>query len=165
MSIGVQTAGGSATDGVRGLSARVGVVAALAAAGLAAYGAYGDPHPKANQQSGVPFLIVVSVVVAAVVFAVLVPKAVRSIRAGERRARWWAVGHGIAAVVLCVAFWSGVPLVVGAGGVLLAVEGRRCSQGATPSARPYSIALGLSVLAIVAAVVLTVLGNTVASHS
>lgn len=164
MSAGTETLVRSTGHNVRGLSTRTGVAAFAAAAGLAAYAAYGDPHAKANQQSAVPFLIVVSAVVAAVLFGVMVPKALSSMRAGQGRPHRWALGHGAAAIVLCAAFWSGLPMVVGAAGLLLGAEGRRQTPPGR-TARPYSIALTLSGLAVAASVALTVLGNTVLSHS
>ncbi|HUZ28670.1 MAG TPA: hypothetical protein VMU90_05480 [Solirubrobacteraceae bacterium] len=147
------------------MTAWVALAAIAAAAGLAAYAAYGDPHPKANQQAGVPFLIVVSVVVGVAVFAGLVPKGLRAIRAAAPSAPRWAVGFGAVAVVSCAAFWSGVPIVIGAAAALLGIEGRRGAATGATTARPYNVATVLAVVTIVASTAFVVLGNTVLSHS
>lgn len=164
MSVSVETVGSAAGPNVRVLSAMVGVAAVAGAAGLVTYGAYGDPHPKANQESGVPFIIIVSAVVAALVFGLLGPKALKAIRSGEAGTSRWALGYGIAAVVSCAVFWSGIPLVLGAAGALVAGEGTRAAEAGVPTRRRFTIALGLSVLAMAAAVTFTVLGNTLLSH-
>lgn len=129
-------------------TAWVGIAAAACGSALAYYGAYGDPHAKAQQESAVPFLVALTVVVATLAFT-LVP---RMSRAGA--ARGWTMGTGIVALVLTpVAFWSGVPLVLGAAGVL---GGRRAGSRTT---------VVLGALAIVASIAMAVLGNTVLSNS
>jgi len=140
---------------------KAGAGAAAAAAGLIAYGAYGDPSAPDNQKSAVPFLIGIAVVVSAIVFGLLVPRALRAIEAGAQTAARWCLGHGIASVVLLIVFWSGVTLIVGAAAVLLAAVGRRQCTG---RATPYSVALWLAGSAIAATVVWTVLTNTVLSN-
>lgn len=130
-------------------TAWTGIAAAVAGAALATYGAYGDPHPKSNQEHAVPFLAGACVVVAALAFGLLVS---RLSRPGASPA--WRIGTGVVAVVLTpIVFWSGVPLVLGAAAAL---GGRRARSTA---------AVALGVIAIVASVLMAVLGNTVLSSS
>ena len=130
-------------------SAWVGVAAAVCGSALVYYGAYGDPHAKSNQKSAVPFLIGVSCLVAALVFTLVVP---RMSRVGAPRI--WTIGTGVVAVVLTpVAFWSGVPLVLGTAAVF---GGSRAGSRAT---------VVLGAIAIVGSLAMTVLGNTILSGS
>lgn len=139
----------ASTTSTSARTAWVGIAAAAGGSALAFYGAYGDPHTKANQEAAVPFLAGVSCLVAALAFAVVVP---RMARAGASRA--WSIGTGVVALVLTpIAFWSGVPLVLGAAAVL---GGSRARSKAT-------VALGA--LAIIGSLAMTVLGNTVLSGS
>src|SRR5689334_10379483 len=59
---------------------KVGVTAFVLAAAVIVYGAYGDPHHKSNQEAAVPFLLIVTAVVAAAMFAWYVPKGLRALR-------------------------------------------------------------------------------------
>ena len=137
-----------ATTTSTGRTVWVGVAAAVCGSALAYYGAYGDPHPKANQEAAVPFLVGVSCVAAALAFALVVPRIRRS---GSSRA--WGIATGVLAVVLTpVAFWSGVPLVLGAA----AVYGGRGRS-------PATVVLGA--VAIAVSLAMTVLGNTVLQSS
>jgi len=130
-------------------STAVAIGTTVAAAALVAYSAYGDPHPEGNQESAVPFLIVVSCVVAGAAFGWALPRMTRGSRASR-----WALATGIVAVVLTpVAFWSGVPLVLGA---VATVGGRRGGSRA---------ALVLGVVAAVGSVLMAVVGNTILTKS
>jgi len=130
-------------------TAWVGVAAAVCGSALTYYGAYGDPHAKSSQESAVPFLVGVSCLVAALAFGFVVP---RMSRDGASRA--WGIGTGVGALVLTpVAFWSGVPLVLGAAAVL---GGSRARSRAT---------VVLGAVAVVASIAMTVLGNTILSSS
>src|ERR1700754_1940341 len=83
-------------------TAWVGIAAAVAASALAYYSAYGDSNAKSNQEAAVPFLIGASCLVAALIFALVVPRMSR-----EGASRVLTIGTGIVAVVLTpVAFWS-----------------------------------------------------------
>jgi hypothetical protein len=150
---------------VRGLAAKVGAVAVVAAGGLATYAAYGDPHAKSGQESAVPSLVVIAVVVGLVVYGWVVPKGLQSIRSGGRHAARWALVPAVVALLVSVAFWSGLPVVIGAGALMLAAEGRAQAAGRGIGARPFTIALTLAALAVVGSILFTVLGNTVMSHS
>jgi hypothetical protein len=136
---------------VRTTSLVIGAITAAGAAALAYYAAYGEPHPKANQESGVPSLIVIGVLAAAVVFGFLVPRSLRN-REGKSTGRI----YGIAALVLTpLVFWSGVPIVLGAAGVFVG----RAADTTNDKARTVAVVTGA--LAIGLTIAVTVLGNTV----
>ncbi len=164
MSTSMQAASQPTRWSTRGRLAGTGVVAVAAAASMAVYAAYGDPHPKASQEQGVPFLIAISVMVGAVVFGLLVPRALQAVRVASPGAPRWALGHGIVAVVLVAAFWSGLPLVVGPAAVILGVEGRRWAEQQSQPRGRYSATLALGLVALAVSIALTVVGNTVGVH-
>jgi hypothetical protein len=146
--------------GARVQSVRWGLAALVLACALAVLGAYGDPHPKASQEQAVPFICAVLVVLAAGIFGFLVPAGLRS----AARPGWSgaALALGILAV-LCVpvAFWSGLPLLLGTAGVLVGTAGR---QAATAAGRGRGVpgwAVGLSAFAIVACLVMGIVGTWV----
>lgn len=124
--------------------------AAAAAAALVAGGSYGNDY----QWSAVPFMIGIAVVVSALVFGLLVPRALRAIEAGAPTAARWSLGHGIASVLLLVVFWTGAELIVGTAAVLLAATGRKISGGA----KPYTVTLWLAGCAMALSVVWTAVG-------
>lgn len=137
------------------LAALAGAATAVVAAGIAIYGAYGDPHPKPNQESGVPFLVVVDVVLAALVFGLLVPLALRG---GSARL---GLVTSIVSVVALAAFWSGAPIVLGAAGALIGAQGRQRARENGTRTGAHTAALVLGAAAVAVTVVVTVLGNTV----
>lgn len=139
------------------MPALAGAAAAVVAAGVAIYGAYGDPHSQASQESAVPFLVIVDVVVTALLFGLLVPRALRS---GSVR---WGLITSIVSVVALAAFWSGVPIAVGAAGALIGAQGRQRARDNGTRAGGHTAALVLGAVAVVATVAWTVLGNTVLS--
>lgn len=57
---------------MRGLAARAGAAAVAAGMAVAVYGAYGDPHPEASQESAVPFLVAAVAVVSVLVIGLVV---------------------------------------------------------------------------------------------
>lgn len=78
-----------------------------------------------------------TLIATAVVFAVVVPRALRGGRTGGL-----ALALAIPAVVLVLpAFWSGVPLVLGAGGALIGASGRACGQRSASSTAGLVIGL------------------------
>lgn len=156
----VQSAAGSPS--VRGLAAKAGVTSAVAGAALAFYSAYGDPHVQASQKAGVPLLVGAVVVVSAITFGLLAPRALRAIQEGRSSAPRWGLVHSIVAFVLMpFAFWSGVPLVLGAAGLLLGVAGRKHGRG-----RGASMAAAIiGVLVVAGGIIFAVLGNTVLARN
>ena len=143
-------------DGGRARSARVGGVATILAAALVVYGTYGDSQASDSQKSGMPFVLVMVAVAAAIVFGLLAPIAIRAVEAGRPAGTRWALGLGIASVVSLVAFWSGLPLLLGSAGALVAKAGREHTGGS----RGFSWASGLGLFAAAAAIVVTIIGNT-----
>ena len=125
----------------------------VAAAVSAIYGAYGDPHPSAEQQHSVPVVIGAAVVIALLVFGLLVPWAART----SNRAAGWGLGLAIVAVILIpVTFWSGAPLIAAGAAVVLGTTARRLGGGGLARA-----AVVAGILTMVGSTALLVLGNTV----
>jgi len=143
-------------DGGRARSARVGGVMTILAMALVVYGTYGDSQASDSQKSGMPAVLVGVVVVAAIVFGLLAPAGIRAVEAGRSTGTRWAVGLGIASVVSLVAFWSGLPLLLGGAAALVARVGREQTGGS----KGFSWAWGLGLFAPIAAIVVTILGNT-----
>jgi MFS family permease len=138
----------------------------VVAAGFVVYGAYGDPHPKPNQESAVPFLIGVAAVVAAVVFAGLVPKALRAIREERTTAARWGLAHSLVALVLTpMGFWSGLPLIVGTAGAWLGRRTREQREAAGSPTGTATAAVVIGGLAVALTLLIGILGNTVLAHS
>jgi hypothetical protein len=137
----------------RALLTKVAVAAAAAAAALVAAGSYGND----DQWSAVPFLIGIALVVSAIVFGLLVPRALRAIETDAPVTARWSLALGIATVLSLVVFWTGAELIVGAAAVLLAVTGR---GRAAASAKPYRVTLWLAGSAMALAVAWTVVNAT-----
>ena len=143
-------------DGGRALAARVGGVVTVLALALVAYGTYGDSQASDSQKSGMPSVMVGVVVVAAIVFGLLTPVALRAAEEGRDAGRRWAVWSGIVSVLSLVVFWSGLPLLVGSAAALVARTGREHGGGSWA----FSWAWGLGLFAAIAAVAITIVGNT-----
>jgi hypothetical protein len=144
----------------RARAARIGAGVAPLAMGLVVYGAYGDAHASSSQKSAVPFLLGVVAVVTAVVYGLLAPLALRAAARQTAAARRWALGLGIVSVLSLVVFWSGLPLIVGGAAAYIGYEGRSTTGGS----RAYDAAWWLGLAAAALAVIVTILGNTVAGH-
>jgi hypothetical protein len=126
---------------------------ALAAAGAIAVTAFGTfaGETKNEQTSGYWMLAGFIVVVTFLVFALLVSQALRSDQATNAPALSGFIS-GIMSVLTIVAFWSGLPVVLGAAGVLLGVEGRKMAAAGQARAGFAAAAIALGSLAIVASV-------------
>jgi hypothetical protein len=150
---------------LRRRATELGIAAYVVAAAVVVYGTYGDPHPKANQKSGVPFELVIGAIAAAVVFGALVPRALRAIREERAGSARWALTHSIVALVLApVAFWSGLPVVLGAAGAWL---GRRTAEQRATAGSPTrtaTAAVTIGTIAVVVTILMAVLGNSVLSQ-
>jgi len=118
MTITASTTGSSASTGS---VTAVGAGATLVALTCTAYGAH--------TWSEIGVVAVATTVCAALVFGVVVPTAIRKQRPG-RTALWLSVP---ALLILVPAFWSGLPMVLGAAGALLGNAGRRTHTGAGQS--------------------------------
>ena len=72
-----------------------GLASAAIAVGVLVYGVYGDSQNKSSQESSLPFIIVVSLVTAIVIFGTLVPRAQRP---GANQTKW-GIGLSICCAV------------------------------------------------------------------
>jgi len=124
----------------RGQTGLFALVSVAVAAGLAAWGTWGD---DADHSLG-EYLAVLAIIAvsATIVFGLVVP------RWHGKRA---ALLVGVLAVVSVVAFWSGLPVVLGAAAILLGLRLRDTEQSAG------SVALALGCLAIAGTVVIYIL--------
>jgi hypothetical protein len=161
------------TTGVResattGATARVraigwGLAALVVAIAVDIYGAYGDPHPKTNQENGVPFIGAVLAVIAIAIFGFLLPIALRGMAARTGRWTGTALGMGIVGVVLVpIASWTGLPVVVGTAAALLGLAGRDVARTGGRALATWSVALGA--VAAIGSVVFAILGNTLLAN-
>jgi len=140
-------------------AAGLGVVVAAAASGLIAYAAYGDPTAPQHQKDAVPSIIIIAVVVAVAVFGALVPKALAALDGTGERKHLWALVPAIVALVTTVAFWSGVPLILGVAAGLLGFAGRREALDQGAATRAYTATIVLAGIAAVGSVAVTLIGN------
>jgi len=136
---------------------RTGFAVAALVAFEVIYGAYGDPSAPKHQRSEVPIVTGIGLAVAALVFGLLVPRAVHAVETGSPTARRWAVGFAAAAVVSLVAFWSGAPIVLGAAAALTGWLARRRPL----TGKAFDVAYGLGLCAVGGTLVWTVLSNTI----
>jgi len=147
----------------RGRSLKWGVAAAVAAV-VDVYGVYGGPVVQPDQKAGLPFDIAVAAVAAGVVFGAVVPRVLRGSRdADRRRARPGLVFSVLGVVLVPVAFWSGIPLILEAGGCLVGSATRVEARRIGTASRASTVAAAFGVLAVFASLIMVVLGNTVFS--
>jgi hypothetical protein len=158
LSTGVREAVTSnATTRVRAI--RWGLVALVVAIAVDVYGAYGDAHPKASQESAVPFVGVVVAAIAIALFGLIVPMGLRGIAARTRLWSGTALTMAIVGVVLVpIASWSGLPVVIGSAAALLGVAGRAAATTGGRALATWSVALGAA--AAIGSIVFAILGNT-----
>lgn len=147
-------------DGHRARAARIGAGVAVLAMALIVFGTYADSKASSSQKSGVPFLLVIAAVMAAVVYGVLTPIALRAVATGAGSARRWAVGFTVVAVLSLVVFWTGLPLIAGGAAALTGHAARQSQHGS----RAFAAAWWLGLAAAALTVIVTVLGSTVAGH-
>lgn len=139
---------------------RVGLAAAALVVFEAIYGAYGDPHAPKSQRDGVPIVAAIGLAVGALVFSLLVPRALRAVDAASPTAQRWAIGFTVAAVVSLAAFWSGAPIVLGAAAALTGWSARRRPM----TGKAFDIAYGVGLFTAIGTIVWTVLSNTILSR-
>lgn len=99
---------------------------------------FGSAKNFSPEQHGWPEFLGVTIVVGiaiGILFGKVVPHAPNSDAAAGR-----ALGFSIAAILLLAVFWSGLPLVFGAAGILLGYSGRLSAKSSTASI--IAIALG-----------------------
>jgi hypothetical protein len=142
----------------RDLVLKSGLASAVVAVGLVVYSAYGDSHPKHQQTSAVPFLSAVAVVGALLAFGLLVPRGLRAAGRGADSAPRWALVPGIVALVLFpLAFWTGLPLVLGSAAALVG------SRPRPDGTRVSTAAVVVGGIAVFGGLLMSIVGNTVLS--
>lgn len=99
----------------------VGVLCLVASAALSLSTAHDTPERVT--------VLVVEVVAAAVLFGLVVPRGLRRESAGRTACVLGALGL----LLLVPAFWSGLPLLLGAAAALLGFAGRRAARGSGPA--------------------------------
>jgi hypothetical protein len=124
------------------------------------YGAYGDPNAGHDQRHEVPVVAGIGLAVTALVFGLLVPRAMRAVEAASPTAGRWAIGFTVCAVVSLAAFWSGAPIVLGAAAALTGWTARRRAL----AGKAFDLAYGVGLFAVVATIVWTILSNAILSR-
>ena len=109
---------------------------------LNALGIFGDGTEGAEHSAGEFWIMTALILAAALVFGIVVRRFGGTPRAGTAGLVLAVLG----ALLVVPAFWSGLPVVLGAGGLLLGLDERR-EAGAT---RRGSAAIAIGALAIVA---------------
>ncbi len=124
----------------RGRTGLFALLSVAVAAGLAAWGTWGDDADHSLNE----YLVVLAIIAvsAAIVFGLVVP------RWHGKRA---ALVVGALAVVSIVAFWSGLPIVLGAAAILLGLRLRATERN------PGTVALVLGCLAIAGTVIVYIM--------
>jgi hypothetical protein len=135
----------TAVEQVRSL--RWGVPAVAFAAGLAAFSVYVNlagtsAADRNSQESALPVIIGVAVVLGALAFGLVAPRVMRGTRMSG-----WALGFAIAAIVTLAGYWSGLPVVFGVAALLLGTTGRRLRLADGLTAR---LALAATILGAIA---------------
>ena len=126
--------------------------AIMGAVALNAFGIWGDGTPGGEDDPWLSFLIADGFIAigAALVFGLIVPRALRRLeRTG--RAGAGALILSVLALVLVLVFWSGLPPVLAAGGIVLGLAGRGAARSGLATS---GLAVGL--LALVADVAIYV---------
>ena len=147
--ITTDTPGASIAAVERTRSLRWGIPATAFAAGLAAFSVYvslGGTSTAAqqnSQESALPVIIGVAVVLGALTFGLVAPRVMRGTRMSG-----WALGFAIAAIVTLAGYWSGLPVVFGTAALLLGTTGRRLRLADGLSARLALAAVIIGVIAI-----------------
>ena len=132
----------------------IGIASALGAAALAAYAVLGSPDRQPDQVDSLPYVIGFTLVIAAVVFGLVVPWAEKrsEVRRSNRPAKAGLVAS-VLGLLTVVAFWSGLPIVLGGAGVAMGIAGQeRAAEGGSNLARA-------AVLVGIVAVVLSILST------
>lgn len=136
----------------------LGGASALIASALAAYavlvGNIADPVHAQEQKATLPYVIGFAVVFAAIIFGLLVPWALRSTHA-QRSSITALVCSLLGLLMLLPAFWSGLPVILGAAGIALGQVGHARAQ--TSGTRTTALAaLVIGALAGVLCIAITV---------
>ncbi len=103
----------------------IGIASAIGAAALAAYATLGGAEPNPDQVRTLPYVIGFTLVMAGIVFGLVVPWAERRSQAlrTNRPAKAGLVSS-VLGLLTIVAFWSGLPVILGGAGVALGMAGQ-----------------------------------------
>ena len=134
--------------------AAVGIASTLAAAALAVYAVLGGPNVQQHQVDTLPYVIGFVVVIAAIVFGLVVPWAKQ--RGQGNRPATVGLISSVFGLLTIVAFWSGLPLILGGAGIALGLEGqdRSATAGRPGLARTAMIVGALAVVLSVGSIVI-----------
>ncbi len=136
--------------------AAIGVVSTLAAVALAVYAVLGGPNVQQHQVDTLPYVIGFVVAIAAIVFGLVVPWAKR--RGQGNRPATAGLVSSVFGFLTVVAFWSGLPLILGGAGIALGLEGQdRSAAAGRPGLARTAMVVGA--LAVVLSVGITVLDH------
>lgn len=126
--------------------AAIGIVSTAAAVALAVYAVLGGPNAQQHQVDSLPYVIGFVVVVGAIVFGLVVPWAKR--RGQGNRPATAGLVASMFGFLTVVAFWSGLPLILGGAGIALGLEGqdRSATAGRPGLARTAMIVGALAVV-------------------
>lgn len=124
---------------------KVGMAAFLGAIALTAFGTFVGSSFEAEA----PSYAILVLVIAVATIAILTFVVTRSLRiGGARRVARSGLITGLIGVLSVWAYWSGLPVIFGAAGVLLGDEARRAAAPGEPGRRMAGAAMVLGVLAI-----------------
>ncbi len=103
----------------------IGIASAIGAAALAAYATLGGAEPNPDQVRTLPYVIGFTLVMAGIMFGLVVPWAERRSQAlrTNRPAKAGLV-TSLLGLLTIVAFWSGLPVILGGAGVALGMAGQ-----------------------------------------
>ncbi len=103
----------------------IGIASAIGAAALAAYATLGGAEPNPDQVRTLPYVIGFTLVMAGIMFGLVVPWAERRPQAlrTNRPAKAGLVTSFLGLLTI-VAFWSGLPVILGGAGVALGMAGQ-----------------------------------------
>jgi hypothetical protein len=128
----------------------IGLVAAAAAAALAVYAVYGDSSAPQDQKDSLKIVVPGVLVIAALVYGLLVPWA------RKRSPATAGLVVSVVSFLAVAAFWSGLPIVLGAAGATLGIDAR---EGAASRSGKATAAVVVGVVAAVLSIAVAVAGN------
>ncbi len=103
----------------------IGIASAIGAAALAAYAVLGGPESNPDQVRTLPYVVGFALVMAGIVFGLVVPWAEKRSQAPRtNRPAKAGLVVSILGLLTVVAFWSGLPVILGGAGVALGLAGR-----------------------------------------
>jgi membrane protease YdiL (CAAX protease family) len=128
----------------------IGSISAIAAASVATYAVLGGDGSASRYEEQVrtlPYVIIFAFVIAAVIFGLMVPWATKPSASRAKRPTIVGLASSIFGFLTIVAFWSGLPIILGAAGATLGQVGRERAQ----TAGQRALALGAIIIGLIAA--------------